>query len=151
MKKILFFMLLIVLFSCPVFAGAPENPEYAENQVIVSIAAPAFDDYEDMAAYKQALFEQSDAFAKKYGLEVGGEPLSEIAKSTGKNIFLLISENKSTEELMELLSSDPNVIDVEPNYALHLDPDPEPIGCNAGYGSILLLLYSLALSTSKRK
>ena len=101
MKKLLLcFILILLLLSCSALAGTPERPEYIEGEVLVTITAPAFDDYNDMSAYSQALVQQAEAFAKKYGLEYAGAIFPAIARSSGKNIFLLRSENKSTEELI---------------------------------------------------
>jgi hypothetical protein len=129
MKKFLLCLSIIVLFSSPVLAAPAE---YAEREVLVLIFAPAYDDYNDMDAYTKTLTDQAEALAKKYGLEARNT-YPAIAKITGKSIILLRSETKSTEELMEELSSDPEIISVEPNFIVSIDPpiiipnpDPKP-------------------------
>ena len=150
MKKLLFCVLLTVLFSYPVLADTSEPPKYTEGDVIVTIAAPAFNDYGDMSAYSEAILQQANAFAIKHGLELRGSTRPEIARTSGISIISLRSENKSTAELIKELSSDPDVIGAEPNYITPLDPDPTFGGCNTGYGSISLLLISLVLTVIKK-
>jgi len=147
---LLFCALFFLLFSCPVLANTPEHPEYKEKEVMVALCAPAFEDYDDMSTYSQALLQQAEAFAKKYELELVSGVLTETARLSGKSVINLRSEHKSTEELIRELSSDPDVIYVEPNYAIYLDPDPEDPGCNVGYGSILFLIAAL-ISLAKKK
>ena len=118
MKKYILFALLIILSSCPAFAA----PIYVEKQVLVMIEAPQYSNYPTMEAYTKALWDQAEDFASEFDLKVTGV-LPEIAKSSGKSILLLISENKSTEELIKELSPHPQVICVEPNY---IDIIPEP-------------------------
>ena len=157
MKKVLL-CLFLILFSFPAIAGTPELPEYVEGEVLISITAPAFDDYNDMSAYSLALMQQADAFAKKYGLEIIGNVRSAIARTSGVSIICLRSEYKSTEELIMELSSDPDVISVQPNGIVSSGPPvgpegpqtPKDSGCNIGYGSILFLIAAL-ISLVKKK
>jgi hypothetical protein len=148
MKNIIVCALFIILFSCP--ATVEASPAYAEGEVLVTITAPAFEDYNDMNAYSQAILQQAEAFAKKYELKVFGT-YPETARSQGKSIIALRSDYKSTEEIMKELSSDPDVISMSPNYIEEIpEPNPEPIGCNSGYG-IILLLAGFVLSAINRK
>ena len=114
MKKILFFILLVVLFSFPNMVYAQE-PKYSEREVFVIIEAPLFSDYPTMDAYSQALLDQAEAFASRFGLKVT-KVYPEITRSSGNNVMLLRSEHKSTETLIDELSSVPYVLSVTPNY-----------------------------------
>ena len=154
MKKLVFYLLLVILFSNTASAGAskyPDPPEYVEGEVIAAINAPAFDDYNDMDAYTEAIQLQAEALAGKYGIQVQGI-LPYMAKETGKNIIHLRSETKRTNELMKELSSDPNVISVEPNYIMkYINPAEEDnSGCNACMGSISLVFVGFILLAIKR-
>ena len=128
MKKFLFCLFLVVLFSCPASADVMLYPEYVEGDVLVMIYAPAFDDYGDMSAYSQAVLQQAEVFASKFGLEVRST-FPSIAKSSGKNIISLRSENKTTEEMLLQLLSAPDVLSADPNYIMSI-PEAPPI--NAG-------------------
>ena len=157
MKKLILYLLLIILFSCPASAdtsnhpGKSPNPEYVEGEIIVMIYAPAFDDYKDMAAFSKAILLQAEAFASQYELEVR-VTIPELAKLDGRSIICLYSKNKSTEELMKVLSSDPDVISVQPNYYSYISPPVEENeGCNAGFDIISLLLFGLVLLEINRK
>jgi len=157
MKKLFLCLLLIVLFSYPAIAGTiNDKPIYVEGEVIVLMKAPPYEENISVDAYSQLLLEQAEALAKKYGLECLCDPLTTIAIVTGKNIFVLRSENKSTEELVEELvkelSSDPDVISVQPNYIYQKTPEPKNGGgCNNKYGNNLLLLSGLMLLATNRK
>jgi len=140
--------LLLVLFSCPAFAGTLERPSYIEGEVLVLMNAPVFSDYDDMSAYSQAVSQQTEAFAKEFDLELMQIIGLETSITTGKITLLLYSEHKSTEELIRELSSNPNVISVQPNYIRQTN---DPWGCNTGYGSILFLLAGLiSLAINKK-
>jgi len=142
-------LLLFVLFSYSAMAG---NQKYVEGEVFVEIYAPAFDDYEDMAAYSQAILQQAEVIASKYGLELKNTH-PEIARASGKSLIILRSENKSTKELMKEISSDPDVINVSPNHIYeYIEPfDEGSGGCNAGMGSTtFIMLVSFVLLKIKR-
>jgi hypothetical protein len=154
MKYVLFFTLLNIFFSCPVFAGTiKDKPIYVEGDVIVILKAPAYEECISMDAYSQLLLDQAETFAKKYGLELFAVPYPEITKGSDKNIFGLRSKDKSTDELIKELLSDPDVIVVEPSYINHKDPEPKSGGgCNMVYGNNLLLLSGLmTLATNRKK
>jgi len=123
MKKILFFILLVVLFSFPNMVYAQE-PQYAEKEVFIVIEAPLFSNYPTMDAYVQALLDQAEDFANKFGLKVA-KVYTEMTISSGNNIMLLRSEHKSTETLIDELSSVPYVLSVTPNY---ITPVPDVFG-----------------------
>ena len=144
LKKSFLCLLLIVLFSNPAIAGTiNDKPIYVEGEVIVLMTAPPYEGKISKDAYSQLLLEQAEALARKYGLECLCGPLTTIAIISGKNIFTLRSENKSTDELIEEISPDPDVISVEPNYIYQIPPEPKNDGggCNIS-GNILLLLIS---------
>ncbi|MDR0295509.1 MAG: S8 family serine peptidase [Prevotellaceae bacterium] len=123
MKKfsLYFSVLLIVLFSSPVLADAIETTQkYAEGEVLVVLEAPAASDYSVMGAYNSyayswAVSSRAEGFAKTRGLEARNV-YPEIARITEKSIVHLRSEHKNTEQLIRELSSDPSVINVQPNY-----------------------------------
>jgi hypothetical protein len=149
MKYALFCTLLILFSSCPVFAGTIENaPKYEEGVVLVSLNAPIYEEGIAMDVYSKLVLDQAEVFAKKYELEVI-KTYPEIARISGKNVIALRSKNKSTDELIKELSSDPDVLSVDPD---DIDqPEPNPIsksktGCNAGYGSILILVAFMLLT-----
>ena len=145
MRSVLF-CVLFILFSSPVLAGTQnldaKGEDYIEGEVIVIITALRWSDYEpDYDAFSQAILSQAEAFAAKYGLRVEGHPLYTTAMETGKNIFLLSSEHKSTGRLVREILSDPDVIDATPNHIIKfIDDDKDSAGCNVGYGGFLLLL-----------
>jgi len=110
--------MLVILFSCPALADAPE---YVEGEVLVVLNAPlsAYSTYSitetaGINAYSQAILYQAEAFARDFGLEALNT-FSEIAVISGKSIIHLRSEHKSTEELIQELSSVPYVESVHPN------------------------------------
>ena len=115
MKKILICILMIVLFSCPAFAGMPE---YIEGEVLVVLNAPMSVFSVQGAAgandFSDALTNQAEAFASEFELEVLNT-FSEIARISGVNIIHLRSEYQSTEELIQELSAVSYVESVSPN------------------------------------
>ena len=156
MKNILLCVLFILLLSYPASA---DNPDYVEGDVLVSIQAPAFSNYDNMITYSQALMDQAEAFASRFELQIIGGIRPSIAITTGVSIITLRSEYKSTEELIKELSTDPDVLSVQKNLITYFDPpipgeedkDSEEeknsregsSGCNAGYGSISFLMAAL--------
>ncbi|MCL1875979.1 MAG: putative Ig domain-containing protein [Synergistaceae bacterium] len=124
MKKLLFFLLLVVLFSCPAFAN---SSEYVEGEVLVVIDAPesgysAFSVQDEVGvnAFSQSVLSEAQAFAEEFDLEAL-ETYPEIANISGKSIIHLRSEYMSTEELIQELSSVPYVESVSPNHIIRLD------------------------------
>ena len=153
MKNVLLCTFLIILFSCPAMAGTiGDVPDYyEEGLVLVVLNAPKYEESVGMDAYTQLLLEQAEAFAKKYGLVVLSTNPG-IAKLTGGSIIALRSEDKSTEELIKELSSDPDVISVSPNHIYYPDPDKSSSGgCNACYDSIFLIAGVVSLAINRKK
>ena len=69
MKKMLCYLSLMLLFSCPAMAGAPEYPEYVEGEVLVVLDAPAESDHIVMGSFNANLYSwsvsnQADNFAR---------------------------------------------------------------------------------------
>jgi len=158
MKNLLLCALFILLFSYPASAIDLDN-DYVEGEVFVTIQAPPFSYYyyNNMSAYSQALMDQAEAFASRFGLQVKSI-YPEMAKNYGVSHILLRSEHKSTQELIMELSSDPDVIKVTPNHIQYFGPIPPGEeekdndkkdkkdgggGCNTGYGSVSFLLAVL--------
>ena len=144
-------LLLTILFSSTALADVVsrseyDEPKYVEGEVIVEIEAPLSSDYPTDDAYAKALFDQAEAFASKYGFGfVTTYP--DAARITGKNAILLRSAYKSANEMIQELSSDPDVMRVEKNYiGKWTSPADENRGCNVGGSTMLLLLVSF-LST----
>jgi len=122
MKKFLFLLLFVVLFSCPATAG---TSDYVKGEVLVVLNAPNASAYSGMGAfsataYSQAVLNQAEAFASEQGFEALNV-FSEIAGVSGKNIIRLRSEYMSTDELIQELSSVEGVLSVSPNYIIRLD------------------------------
>ena len=124
MKKLILFLLLIVLFSCPALANTLQykgkSPEYAEGEALVMIEAPAASEYLIMGIhnadlYSRAVLNHAEGFAKSHGYEVRNT-YPEIARMSGKSIVHLRSAHKSTEQLIKELSSAYGVLSVQPNY-----------------------------------
>ena len=125
MRRFLFCILLVFMSTFPALANVPE---YVEGEVLILTDAPAESDYTVMGSfnrnvYSQAISDQAETFARTRGLETHGS-FPEIARLTGKNIIYLRSDHKSTEELIKELSSDPEVISVQPNYIRTVDVFP---------------------------
>ena len=124
-------LLSVVLLLCFVLIGviliksnekkAINSENYVEGEVLVTIEALPFSDYPTENAYLQALENQARIFADKHNLEVSGGPFPEIAKISGKSIIHLRSRYKTTQELIQMLSSDPAVLTVSPNYTVQLN------------------------------
>ena len=136
------------------------EPVYVEGEVVVLLKAPVYEESISIDEYSQLLLDQAETFAKKYGLKFFGVPLTAIAIVSGKNIINIYSENKSTEQLIKELSSDPDLISVEPIYMEGDRKEPvtetktEPKsrgGCNAGNASILFFLIGLDLLAINKK
>ena len=174
MRAFLLCLILNTLFLCPALADTANIlPEYVEGDVLVLIAAPTYEEGISRDVYAQLVLEQAEAFASKYGLRVI-RTYPEIAKISGESILFLRSDHKSTDDLIKELSSDPNVIGVQPNYIEPAPDYPLPIippdpndqtsqdtdnsipsqqggGCNAGYGSILSMLVGFTLLAIHRR
>ena len=113
------------------------------------IEAPAF--CGDMEAYSLTIWRQAEAFASEFGLELLNT-YPELARRGGKSTIHLGSEYRSTQEMLKELSSDPRVISVQANYLFGIEPPPKSSGgCNAGFGSIPLLLVGIVLLAINRK
>ena len=126
MKKSLFILLFIILFACPGLAET-SRPEYVEGEVLVVLNAPmssfSTQGVSGANAFSQSLLDQAEAFADEYGLEALST-YSEIASVLGKNIIHLRSEHQSTDELIQELSSAPEVESVSPNHITKLTATP---------------------------
>jgi subtilisin family serine protease len=124
MKNILICFLMVVLLSCPAFA---DTPEYIEGEVLVVISAPmsAFSakGAVDANAFSEAVLSQAEAFANEFGLEAINS-FPEIARISGKSIIHLSSEYKSTEEMIQELSTVSYVEGVYPNCIMKLNETP---------------------------
>jgi subtilisin family serine protease len=137
MKKFLFYLLLIIMFSCPALADTG-YPKYTEGEVLVVINAPEASDYSVMGTfnrntYSRAVSNQAEAFARSVGLE-SRNTYPEIARISGKNIIYIRSENKSTNQLIRELSYAPEVISVSPNYIDELNIIPNDQYYNQQWG-----------------
>jgi len=125
MKKYLFCLFLVVLFSCPALAV---TSEYIEGEVLVVLDSPNASSYSGMGvfstyAYSQAVSYQAEAFANEFGLETL-DTFPEIASISGNNIIHLFSEYKSTDDLIKELSSVPGVKGISRNYVTTVSRTP---------------------------
>ena len=116
--------------------GAVSNPDsvdtfhsnYVEGEVLVVVDAPSVSAFSvtgvfNAVAYSQAISNQAEVFAGNFGLEALNT-FSDIASISGKSIIHLRSEHKSIEELIQELSSAPDVENVSPNYIRRLSRIP---------------------------
>ena len=127
MQKFLLSLLLTFSFLCTVAADDVQRvayvAEYAEREVIVMINAPS--DYSVMETfstneYSRVISNQAETFGRSRGLEVRNT-YPKLTRNSGISIIHLRSDNKSTDELIRELSSDPNVVSVQRNYRMTPD------------------------------
>jgi len=99
--------------------GDRAHPEYAEGQVLVVIQAPeepaswgVMNNANRRRRFEREVSDQAENFVRRHRDHRFRSPRTypEIARISRRSIIHLTSETKSTEELIQALSSDPSVI-----------------------------------------
>jgi len=96
------------------------NLNYAEGEVLAVIRTPASPELTmkgifDANVISRIISDQADGFARRHRL-TNSRTFPRIANSSNRNILHLRSESKTTEELIQELSSAPGVESVSRNY-----------------------------------
>lgn len=127
MRRVGRIVALVVLLGLASVAGASEhqggNNDYPEGEVLVLLKAPVTAESVSAAAFRQAL----SASAAKVAASAGAQAVSStpaIAEVTGKDIVLLRSGEKTTEELLQALEGNPAVLAASPNYRVYATRTP---------------------------
>jgi hypothetical protein len=127
MRRVGRIVALVVLLALASVAGASEhqggNNDYPEGEVLVLLKAPVTAESVSAAAFRQAL----SASAAKVAASAGAQAVSStpaIAEVTGKDIVLLRSGEKTTEELLQALEGNPAVLAASPNYRVYATRTP---------------------------
>lgn len=127
MRRVGRIVALVVLLGLASVAGASEhqggNNDYPEGEVLVLLKAPVTAESVSAAAFRQAL----SASAAKVAASAGAQAVSStpaIAEVTGKDIVLLRSREKTTEELLQALEGNPAVLAASPNYRVYATRTP---------------------------
>ncbi|MEA4953862.1 MAG: S8 family serine peptidase [Aminivibrio sp.] len=122
MRRVGRIVALVVLLGLASVAGASEhqggNNDYPEGEVLVLLKAPVTAESVSAAAFRQALSVSAAGVAASAGAQaVSSTPA--IAEVTGKDIVLMRSGEKTTEELLQALEGNPAVLAASPNYRVY--------------------------------
>jgi len=127
MRRVGRIVALVVLLGLASVAGASEhqggNNDYPEGEVLVLLKAPVTAESVSAAAFRQALSVSAAGVAASAGAQaVSSTPA--IAEVTGKDIVLMRSGEKTTEELLQALEGNPAVLAASPNYRVYATRTP---------------------------
>ncbi|MBL3540612.1 S8 family serine peptidase [Aminivibrio sp.] len=136
MKRVGSIVALVVLLGLAATAGASQIPggnDYPEGEVLVLLKVPVSAESVSAAAFRQALSASATNVAASAGAQaVSSTPT--IAEVTGKDIVLLRSGEKTTEELLQALEGNPAVLAASPNYRVYAAQTPNDPGYSNLWG-----------------